>query len=393
MKILLDCSNAQTGGAIQTGLSTLENAARTPEHEWHAVLSGRLSAQFPASHEAGLASVTRLPIRSQPLTKYWQIARALPGIEQALRPDLVFTVLGPSKWRSRAPQLVGYAIPHLLYPETDPFVGHRGLRTTVQRAILNLNLRWVRHALMQSPYLVVETETVRRRLDRVQGFPRSRIFVVPNSYSHSFEDSLGRSVSEAPRSRFRIFVPSAYYFHKNLEIIPRVAAELKSLTSQPFEFALTIPEDNEGWGVIRKQAAAVGVADSVRTLGPVQHKEIGAQYRRSDAVFLPTLLECSTAVYPESLAAGVPLVTSALDFAQDLCREAALYFDPYSPAEAARALHRVMSEPETRARMVEVGRVVLGESYPTPEGRWSVLLDCLRDVADGRLAPTNGNAP
>ena len=381
MRALLDCAHLHTGGAIQVGLAILENAARTPSHEWHAVLSGRIAEQAPASLDRSFASVVRLPVRNRSWTKYAQIVRHLPALERAIRPEVVFTVFGPAKWRAQAPHLVGFAIPHLLYPETNVHLWRSGARARLARASLALRLRWVRRTLHNADYLVVETETVRRRIDELHGFPASRIFVVRNSYSPLFVDALTRAGSGRKDRPFTVFVPSAYYLHKNLEIVPRVARELTALTRAPFEFLLTLPSGTPEWQAIEADAVRCGVADRVRTLNAVPHRELAQRYRESDAVFLPTLLECSTAVYPESFAAGVPLATSAIDFAKELCVDAAVYFDPLSPADAARALARLMANPELRTQLMENGRRVLRETYPSPERKWEEQLACLVESA------------
>ncbi len=381
MRVLLDCSHLNTGGAIQEGISILENAARTPAHEWHAVLSGRLAAQVPESLDRSLASAVRLPVRSTPLTKYGQIARRLPRIERAIEPQVVFTPYGPTKWRARVPHLAGFAIPHVLYPDTDVFLWQKGGRAFLTKSLLSLNLRWVTHALKNADYLVVETETMRKRTSGLHGFPASRTFVVHNGCSPVFVDSLARAGGAGARTRFTILVPSAYYPHKNLEVIPAVARELRALAHADFEFVMTLPPEIPGWRAIRRLAIDHGVGERIRTLGAVPHRELAERYRDADAVFLPTLLECSTAVYPETFAAGIPLATSALDFAKELCGDAALYFDPLSPAEAARALARPMAERELRLRLVENGRRVLRESYPSPEKKWEDQIACLEEGA------------
>ena len=381
MRVLLDCSHLNTGGAIQVGLAILENAARTPAHRWHAVLSGRIAPQVPESLDRSLASVVRLPVRSNPWTRYAQISRHLPRIERAIVPDVVFTVFGPAKWRARAPHLVGFAIPHVLYPETDVYLWHRNLRRLVANATLFLQLRWVRRALHNADYLVVETETVRKRTSELHGFPAERTFVVRNSYSPAFVDSLAQARTSSADRPFTVLVPSAYYLHKNLEIVPRVARELRTLTDAGFEFVITLPPDAPEWRAIHQDSIDLGVADRVRTVGAVPHRDLAQRYRASDAVFLPTLLECSTAVYPESFAAGVPLATSALDFARELCADAALYFDPLSPSDAARSLARLMADPELRRRLVENGRRVLRETYPSPEKKWEDQIACLVEGA------------
>ncbi len=381
MRVLLDCAHLNTGGAIQVGIAILENAARTPAHEWHAVLSGRIAAQVPGSLERSLASVVRLPVRNNPWTRYAQIARHLPGIERSIEPEVVFTVFGPAKWRARAPHLVGFAIPHVLYPETDVYLWHKDLRRLLANATLSLQLRWVRRALHNADYLVVETATVLKRTSDLHGFPAERIFVVRNSYSPVFVESLAQvGIPDADRP-FSVLVPSAYYLHKNLEIVPAVARELRAMTGADFEFVMTLPPETPEWKGIQRLSVEHGVPDRVRTLGAVPHRELAGRYRRSDAVFLPTLLECSTAVYPESFAAGVPLATSSLDFAKELCADAAVYFDPLSPKDAARALARLMADGELRGRLVENGRRVLRETYPSPEKKWEDQIACLEEGA------------
>ncbi len=67
-------------------------------------------------------------------------------------------------------------------------------------------------------------------------------------------------------------------------------------------------------------AARLGVRDSVRTLGTVPHADIARLYTLSDAVFLPTWLECSTATYPRRSPQEC-LITSDLDFARELCSD------------------------------------------------------------------------
>lgn len=383
MKVLLDCSHLNTGGSIQVGLAVLRNAARTAEHQWTAVLSSRVASQVPPEIDRAFAGTVRFAApRGGPVGRYLQIATHLPRIEAAFRPDVVFTVFGPAKWRARAPHLVGFAIPHLLYPDAAVFAQRRSLADRLDATKLALQVAWGKRAVRSADYLVVETETVRRRAAAELRVRSDRIFVVRNTYSGYFADALGPAPVGAPSPEgwFRVFVPSAYYPHKNLEVVSAVARALVSLTERPFEIVLTLPADEPPWRRIAGRSAALGVADRVRTAGPIPHRELGNWYRGSGAVFLPTLLECSSAVYPESFAAGVPLVTSDLDFARELCRDAALFVDPRDPAAAARALAALMGDGALRDRLVRAGCDVLASGYPSPERKWDEQLACLREV-------------
>jgi len=184
---------------------------------------------------------------------------------------------------------------------------------------------------------------------------------------------------------FSIFVPTAYYYQKNLEFVPHVASSLKAQGIDRFEFVLTLPTNSVGWRRIAQFADKLRVATHIRTVGSVPHADLTQHYAASDAVFLPSLMECSTAVYPEAFVAAVPLCTSDRDFARVLCEDAAVYVDPFDATQAATELRRLMSDVELRAKLVEAGRRVLRSNYCTPEEKWHAQRSFLHQVAASRL--------
>ena len=50
-------------------------------------------------------------------------------------------------------------------------------------------------------------------------------------------------------------------------------------------------------------------------------------------MFLPTFLECFSASYAEAMLMKKPIITSNLGFAQNVCKDAAVYFDPCNPED------------------------------------------------------------
>ena len=52
------------------------------------------------------------------------------------------------------------------------------------------------------------------------------------------------------------------------------------------------------------------------SVGKILHKDLAKQYLISDIILLPTLLECSSATYPEAMIAGKPIVTTDFDFSR-----------------------------------------------------------------------------
>jgi glycosyltransferase involved in cell wall biosynthesis len=382
MKVLLDCSRISTGGGTQVSLAILHNAVHTLEYEWHVVMSTELSSEFPSELDRYFKSVLRLD-RWTPFQRRIASPVFMPKYERSIRPDLVFSVFGPVYWRPKTKHLVGFAIPHLIYPETDVYQDYNLFRRMMINGVMRMGLLSFRRA----DYLVVETNTVRDRLESVLGIDRHRIFVIPNTYSGVFEASVKQKSPQKSAELFSIFVPAADYPHKNLGLIPHVCRDLELQGHKNFEFVFTLQEESPIWRAVQAMGQKLNLQNRMRTVGHIPHANLATYYRQADAVFLPTLLECSTAVYPESFVAGVPVATSKLDFAMELCGDAAIYFDPYSSKDAATALAGLMANPNLMDRLIENGRKQLRTSYVSHEQKWRLQLDCMETVANGTAGP------
>ena len=348
------------------------------------VVAPTVAEEFSPDRDASLLRVERLGEAGH-LSRTSIARELLPRVEAETRPDAVYTVFSLALWHARTcPHLLGFAWPHLLYPES-PFV--RSVRS-LRRGMVGLRIRGKEllevRELRQFRHIVVETQTVARRLREVCGVTHAEMHVVRNSYSPAFKARVAAAGARPPEDRKVILVPSDYRPHKNQEIVPAVAQALAKRSDVPFEMVLTIPFGKE-WEGIEADARKRGVAERVRNLGSVPHARFAEAYLGAHMVYLPTLLECSTAVYPEAFMAGRPVVTSDLDFSRELCEEAALYCDPYSAEEAAERIARVIEDDSLAARMVQSGEQVLARNYPTPEEKWASLVEVLETVAGSEV--------
>jgi glycosyltransferase involved in cell wall biosynthesis len=381
MRILVDCANIRTGGALQNGLSFLDMASRDSRHEWHVVVSTELGEQLPSGWQANFASAHQIdPVRK--IRDFLRLGLVNHRVETRVAPDLVFTLAGPAYWRAKAPHISGFAKPQYLYPNVRLFDQLPLLDAWRGRAKLRTRLAIHRYLFTRSDYLVGQTETVRRRAVVMLGFPADRFFVARNSFSPIFRAAIASLGTSVPRRQdiCVIFVPSAYYPHKNLEIIPRVAELLAKRTQRRFLFRLTLDAESAEWRRLHAQACALGVSSFLEAIGKVPHADLARRYLESDIVFLPTLLECSTAVYPEAMSAGIPIVTSDLDFARESCGQAAVYFDPYDPKAAASALVHLVHDPAVRHLLATTGARELPRIYPSPEAKYEEQIAILEEI-------------
>jgi glycosyltransferase involved in cell wall biosynthesis len=226
----------------------------------------------------------------------------------------------------------------------------------------------------------MQTETSRRGLHRRARIPLEMCYVVSNTCGDHYRAASEIRPFPQAKQTIRFLVFTAPYKHKNLGIVPRVAAELKDLNPRlNFEFVLTLPSEGPVWKQLQSAAARLNVADRLTNVGPVAVADGPALYRSCHVCFLPTVLETFSATYVESMAMGLPIVTSDLDFARDTCGDAALYFHPRRPREAAQQLLQLLESRESWQRLTDEGRRVLAR-LPTAHERFTLFCEVFQRV-------------
>jgi glycosyltransferase involved in cell wall biosynthesis len=176
-----------------------------------------------------------------------------------------------------------------------------------------------------------------------------------------------------------------------LEIVPPVAASLRRQNAGlDFEFRLTLDPATHQWEAIAADAAALGVAGRVITLGTLPLDALAGAYQMASAVFLPTMREASTAVYPESFYFRRPLVTSDMNFARELCGDAAIYVPPREPETIAAQLFQLVRRKDLRERLIETGASRLASHYPSTESKFNQQMILLSRLARDRRETVRG---
>ena len=84
-------------------------------------------------------------------------------------------------------------------------------------------------------------------------------------------------------------------------------------------------------------------------------------------VFMPSLMECFTAVYPESFKMRKPLLTVDLPYAKGLCQEAADYFSPTDAKDIAEKIYSLYNNKERQQELIEKGEQQLQTYDNTPQ--------------------------
>jgi glycosyltransferase involved in cell wall biosynthesis len=374
-RILFNTTTLHKGGAMQSSVNFLNTILQKPtEFEWHFALSEAVVNEIQKANGSLPNNVEVFPVSP---ARDKKSRTRLFDFAQRVQPDAVFTFMGPAYVKFSQPHLLGCC---------EPWVSHAGL--TAYRA-LDFPFEWLkfwlltkykRHWFRKAECWVTETENARQGISRNLSVPLDKVHIVSNSCGAGYFEQV-ESAQPFPKSeqKIRIFCFSAFYKHKNLSILPVIAAELKKLRPNlDFEIVLTLPA-NSDWKEIESRAKKLNVAEHIVNQGPVPIAQGPTVYQTCDLVLLPTLLETFSATYPEAMAMGLPIVTSDLDFARDTCGDAALFFPPRNARAGVDAIVRLLDDRTLWNDLIAKGKQRL-KDFPTPQERYELYLDLIRKL-------------
>ena len=376
-KVLVNMSTLMQGGGLQVAAAFVVHAMRDPvAASWQFLLSAGAEREI-----AGFGIDTKGPrfhvFDKSPARDSNERKRVLQ-IEEDFKPDLVFTLFGPAYVRFKSRHLCGVADPWVTHSNWVAFKTLGFSLATLQKLGLML---WKAGWWKAVDYWWTEAPIAKDGLVKRLRCDPERIFVIPNTTGPQFSGRTFRPSPPQGGGRLEILCLSAYYGHKNLELIPYVALEMAKLRPKlDFRFTVTLPENWPEVQAIMARAKELGVQERVRNLGKVAVTETPALYERSHLCFLPSLLEVFSAVYPESLCTGVPLVTTNLRFASDVCKDAAAYFEPTNARSAAEQLIRLAEDQELWREMSARGQEIYRQ-LPDAAEKWALQKRMIQDIA------------
>lgn len=375
MNFLVNCSNLKAGGGLQVADSICCQLNKIGYHQFIVVLSSFLSKT-----KAKIKDYDNVKVFSYDISN--SFSSIVLGRDQYLdrlvieyNVDKVLTVFGPSRWRPQVPHLSGFALPQLIFPDSPFFQ-----RMRWDKRIKWLIWGWVRKwSLARSADAFwTENEIVSVKLKSI--INNKDVYTVTNYYNQVFDKpELWNTKIVLPHfDGITCLSVSSPTNHKNFSIIEDVVRYLR-LYHPDFKVRFVLTFSPNDWSMDSD------IIDSILYLGKIDVSECPSLYMQSDIMFMPSLLECFTATYPEAMRMEVPIVTTDLVFARGLCGDAACYYNAIDGKSAAEAIYRVATDKEYAHRLVENGKRKLLE-YDNYEERVNKLINILLNVYRAKSA-------
>lgn len=219
-----------------------------------------------------------------------------------------------------------------------------------------------------------------------EGCDPSKVEVIPNAVDRSdFESALDRDAARdrlgLPRDAVIACVVGRLSHEKGqdlaLQALARVRAEGHALT-------LALAGDGPDREKLESLARELSLGDSVRFLG--HQRQVGVVYKAADLLVMPSRSEAMPNALLEAMTLGLPVVATRVGGVPEVTDEGvmALVVDPESAPALAAAIVETLTQPEARARRVEVARDAAADRHDPGRraaryvGLWESVLDARR---------------
>lgn len=364
---LINCSNIRVGGSLQVADSFCKILDRFQQHQFVVVTSRWLK-----DTKAAISLYTNVYSVEYDMTKGFLAScigrdRFLDRLVDEYHIDAVLTVFGPPRWKPRKPHLCGFARAHIVFTDS-PFWVKLKKKELIRDKIFYLSLSVLFRLNANS--LWTENPILSPRLKKK--YKRKQIYVVTNCYNQIFDcQSLWKkNIKLNPFDGVTIISISVPYRHKNYPLLSGICEYMEKMYPDfNYRFVLTQTENQCRYIPEKYKSRFI-------FLGQVEVSQCPYLYEQSDIMFMPTLLECFTATYPEAMRMDVPIITTDLEFAHGLCGDAACYYSALDAKAAAKAIYKVATDKEYAKNMVEKGRQQL-KKYDNYEQRAEKLVQIL----------------
>ena len=280
-----------------------------------------------------------------------------------LKPDVLYMLGNRPLIGAECPQAVHVCLPWAFYPES---IAWRTLSFT-ERFIMKTRVQMTLQHLTDASIVTTQTELMIRRIHKVTGLPYSRLALVPNAFSAlpnlSVECTDIANVIRHSPFKTKLICVARYMPNKNLEVLLKVADRLIEAGNKDVGIFLTLlPTQGRGAKCMLDAIKKFGRSNVLINLGEIPITQLAECYKAVDALVFPSLLEAFSGVYVDCMHLSVPILTSDLDFAHEVCNNAAVYFNPLNPESILDAIDTLKNEPTMWESRLGIGRSIVNAS-------------------------------
>jgi glycosyltransferase involved in cell wall biosynthesis len=217
----------------------------------------------------------------------------------------------------------------------------------------------------RASYVCVQAEWTKQDVIKHYGLPADKVVVIPwgsvfDAYKTPSVESMHATIEKYALPKHFFFYPAVTWPHKNHEAIFRALHILKSEHGiAPHVYFTGLSTKNRP--VLDRLARDLGVFEQVHFLGFLTPEELQAVFSAATAMVFASKFEGFGLPILEAFHARLPVLSSNATVLPEVAGDAALYFDPDSPAELAALMKTILDTPEVREELIRKGTLALSQ--------------------------------
>jgi glycosyltransferase involved in cell wall biosynthesis len=302
----------------------------------------------------------------RPALRFWLEQRMVRKLALRSGAGVLLSAGNFAVWNSPLPQIL--LSRNSLYTSRD---FDRDLRSRGETRLWldnRLKAQFAKWSIHAADRVVAPSQSFADELQRWTGVPISAIH-------HGFDrDTFLRDHSPLPDGMrrklegtggaLRLLFVSHYNYYRNFETLIRALPLIRrKLAPRPVRLFLTCklaPGANPGAYRTEQAAALVRelkLSEEVVELDSVPYSLLHHVYRSADIYVTPAYAESFAHPLVEAMSSGLPVVASDLPVHREICGEAGVYFQRFSPEELAQRILAVAGSSELAGRLGRAGMV------------------------------------
>jgi glycosyltransferase involved in cell wall biosynthesis len=340
-------------------------------------------------------SVPEINLHAGALGRFWQEQSSLPTVIRRSGADVLVSVGNFALRKSPVPQVL--LSRNSLYTSADFLHDLRRRReyrlwldTRIKGSLARRSIGWADRTVAPTEAFAQELRqwTGREVVAIHHGFDREAFFrdqtPLPTDIRQKLDPERGPE-----KAALRLLYVSHYNYYRNFETLfralPRIREQLGGRKVKLFLTCRLRSEDNPG--TYRAAAASalvtqLGIEDSVVELGTVPYSLLHHVYRACNMYVTPAYAESFAHPLVEAIASGLPVVASDSAVHREICEDAAIYFQRFSPEELAARVCQLAASGELSKQLSDRGQ------ERSRDFSWDKHVDELLALAESLLATT-----
>lgn len=274
-------------------------------------------------------------------------------------------------------------IPHILFQRNSLYFCESYLSRIAGREKVETALRrfWVVEAMKRADVVVTPSAAMANMIRRSCPQVRHRRF---HTIYHGFDLEAGVSANLEDDSTDKLVRPTLFYpahlrEYKGFRVLLEAIAIVRNVIPEVNVILTISHKDNpklfrEYLSIIQEME----VTENFEFIGAIDAREVDRYYRLVDALIFPSSCESFGFPLVEAMGHRLPIIASDIEINHEICERAAEYFDPVDAADCARAISRVLLNPEVRSALCRNSAARASEF----DWSWSRYVHEFRDLVE-----------